>query len=219
MFKEFYLSWNSFYFGRIYKLSNDNELIRSIKTYDRLLNKSYYFVIGRKNKAVEIHLQFSKKEFFHLSGLQYITDIPFLKSDREKVYDKIYSDSRFREKILNSDNYSKIKERVELVANMEFFLDSNKTIFKYNNHTNSSSSIQADFILKNEDISKFMYVFISKIINTSNSYCCRSSFPRNKDKCDLAKGHTSFTLLHKEKTNIQTGEIQVLFSSPLYKKI
>lgn len=197
---------------------DNNELLKSLFLYKRILNFSYNFVIGRKNKTVNINLLFSKKDFFHLSGLQYLTDIRELNNDREKIFNRIECDSHFQNAILNSVCYSKIKERISFLAMLEDFLDSNKTIFKFNNRTNVVSLIEADYILKNSDTAKNMYVFISKKDDNSDTYFCRSAFSRNKSENDYTAGHISYTLLYKEKINLLKNERQVLYNHPLYKK-
>lgn len=197
---------------------DNNELLQSLSAYKKILGFSYHFVIGRKNKTVDINLSFSKKDFFHLSGLQYLNDIRELNNDREKIFNKIERDTEFLNLILSSVNYFKIKERISLIENLESFLDSNKTIFKFNNRTNLFSLIDADYILKNSDTTKNMYVFISKDSTAADTYFCRSAFSRNKSEKDYAVGHTSYTLLYKEKIDLITNERQVLYTHPSYEK-
>lgn len=195
-----------------------NELLQSLSAYKKILNFSYHFVIGRKNQTVDIILKFSKKDFFHLVGLQYLTDIRELNNDREKIFNKIECDYDFINLILNSINYFKISERVNLVATLEEFLDSNKTVFKFNNRTNIFSLIDAEYILKNSNIIRNMYVFISREDKNSDTYFCRSAFSRDKSERDYVIGHTSYTLLYKEKVDLLTNEKQVLYVHPSYKK-
>ena len=49
----------------------------------------YEIVLGRKNVAVKLIITFDKKDCFHLMGLQYLTDRPELRRDREKIFDEI----------------------------------------------------------------------------------------------------------------------------------
>lgn len=197
----------------------NNILKRSIIGYDRLLNSSYHFIVGRKNISADINLFFTKKEFFHLAGLQYITDLPELNSDREKIYDLIFSDMEFCKRIEHSDNFSKIAERIEVLPDLEDLFDSNKTIFKFNNRSNSFSLIKADYILKNSDMAKNIYVFISREDKNSDTYFCRSAFPRDKSLKDYTQGHTLYTLLFKEKLFLTDGTKETLYSAPGYRTI
>ncbi|MCM1328919.1 MAG: PBECR4 domain-containing protein [Ruminococcus sp.] len=153
-----------------------------------------------------------------MAGLQYLTDIRELKSDREKIFNKIEYDNNFVSLILNSENYFKIAERVNFVTVLENFLDSNKTVFKFNNRTNILSLIDADYILKNSDTAKNMYVFISMKGKNSDTYFCRSAFPRDKSEPDYAAGHTAYTLLYKEKIDLLANEKQILYVNPSYRE-
>lgn len=198
-------------------MSAYSDLIQCLNAYNKLLNLSYHFVIGRKNKAVEINIKFSKNECFHLLGLQYLSDIPQLKSNRSKIYDDLFQDnSQLLLKVINSDNYNKIEERIKSLQGLETFLDSNKTVFKFNDKANTFSLIQADYIMKNATKELNLYLFISKNTKEPNDYFCRSFFPRSTSLSDYSKGHTSYTLLLKEKSNITTNEIQLLYKSPSY---
>lgn len=197
---------------------DNNDLLKSLSAYKKLLDVSYHFVIGRKNRSVDIRLYFTKNNFFHLSGLQYLDDLPELNNDREKIFNRIECDEDFQDHILMSRNYLKIKERINFVSLLESFLDSNKTVFKFNNRTNTFSLIEVDYILKNSDEIKNMYVFISKDNKRPDTYFCRSAFTRDRSQKDYAEQHISYTLLYKEKTDLTTHESQVLYVSPSYKK-
>lgn len=187
--------------------------------YKNLLDKEYYFILGRKQKETYIQLNFSKIEFYHICGLHKLSDILELNNpNKSQIFDDIFDGKITSELCKKSTHYSEIDERIALIENLENFLDSNKTIFKFNNLTNTFSLIEADYILKNSDTYKNMYVFISKEGKNSNTYFCRSAFPRDKSERDYAIGHTSYTLLYKEKIDLLTNERQVLYTHPSYKK-
>ena len=69
----------------------DNEIIKCLNEFSKLLNVEYNLIIGRKGKTTSIKLTFDKKDCFHIMGLQYISDVPELQDDRGKVFDKILS--------------------------------------------------------------------------------------------------------------------------------
>lgn len=56
-----------------------------VEAFEKLLDKEYRLVLGRKNKSVSIQINFDKKVCFHLMGLQYLTDRPELAHDRGKM--------------------------------------------------------------------------------------------------------------------------------------
>lgn len=188
---------------------------RACANYNTLLNTEYYFVIGRKGKAVEIRLRFSKIEFYHICGLHKLSDIIELNDTNKcRIFDNILNNTISSEMCERSIYYSDAEGRIELIENLEAFLDSNRTVFKFNNRTNSFSLIEADYILKNSDRSRNLYLFISK--DKSGTYFCRSAFPRNKAEQDYTVGHTSYTLLYKEKINTADSTKKILYTNPSY---
>lgn len=187
--------------------------------YKNLLNKEYYFILGKNQKETHIRLIFSKIEFYHICGLHKLNDIIELNNpNKNQIFDNIFDNKITSDLCNKSSHYSEINERIDLIENLESFLDSNKTIFKYNNHNKSFSLIEADYILKNNDIARNKYVFISREDKNSDTYFCRSAFSRDKSERDYVIGHTSYTLLYKEKVDLLTNEKQVLYVHPSYKK-
>lgn len=182
-------------------------IVDCVNAFLPLLNTEYELVLGRKGVAVTLHLIFDKKDCFHLMGLQYLIDRPELKKDRGKVFDEIVAESIAVEHIETSDFYHKIAERVHFLPLLENMIDSNETIFKYNQKNNAYSVIEADYLMKNENADRNLYLFLSN--SETNTYYCRSFFP--EEKMDYTKNQASWTLLYKKKTNRYTGMEQVLY--------
>ena len=68
--------------------------------------------------------------------------------------------------------------------------------------------IEANYLLKNYLENRNIYLFLSHI--EKDGYLCRSFFP--EEKMDYTKNQTSWTLLFKKKTNLVTGEEQILYN-------
>lgn len=95
------------------------------------------------------------------------------------------------------------------MKHLEYILDDNRTVFKYNEHrTQSFSSIQAEFLLKNTIEQTNVFLFLDQ--NENGNYFCRSFFP--EEKLDYTKGQTSWTLLCKRKTFIKENRTETLYS-------
>lgn len=172
-----------------------------------LLNTEYEIVLGRKGVAVTLRIAFDKKDCFHLMGLQYLIDRPELNRDRGKVFDGIVAGSITTEQVESSDFYKKIKERVNFLPLLERLLDSNDTVFKYNQKANTYSMIDADYMMRNNMEERNLYLFLS--YGTDGKYFCRSFFPEGKN--DYTKNQVSWTMLYKKKYNLSTGEEIVLY--------
>ncbi len=179
-----------------------------VNSFCSLLDTEYYLVLGRKGVAVELGIRFSKKDCFHLMGLQYLTDMPNLSRDRGKIFDEIREQKITHKQVEASDHYKKISARVDLLPYLENLFDSNDTIFKYNERVHAFSMIQADYLMKNLIQGKNVYLFLAKD-KEADYYFCRSFFP--EDKRDYTKNQASWTLLYKKKTRLSTGEETILY--------
>lgn len=180
-----------------------------VETFEKLLDKKYYLILGRKGVLAELNITFDKKECFHLMGLQYLTDRPELVHDRGKIFDSIKAHDITAEQLESSDHYYKIAARINLLPLLESIIDSNDTIFKYNQKQNVYSVIKADYLMKSAAEGKSVFVFLAE--NEKNgSYYCRSFFPESK--MDYTRNQPSWTLLYKEKSIISTGKKEILYN-------
>ena len=180
-----------------------------VAAFEKLLDKEYHLVLGRKNIAVPIQINFDKKECFHLMGLQYLTDRPELVHDRGKIFDAITRRRITAEQIQSSDLYYKIADRIHMLPLLESMLDSNETIFKYNRKLNVYSVIKADYIMKNNAEGRNIFLFLAEN-REEGRYFCRSFFPQ--DKMDYTRNQVSWTLLYKKKVTLSTGEEEILYN-------
>ena len=178
-----------------------------VNAFIPLLNTEYEIVLGRKGVTVILKITFDKRDCFHLMGLQYLIDRPELNRDRGKVFDGIVAGSITTEQVESSDFYKKIEDRINYLPLLEALLDSNDTIFKYNQRINMYSMISADYLMKNNIEENNLYLFLSH--SSDDKYFCKSFFPEKKK--DYTKNQASWTLLYKKKCNISTGKEIILY--------
>lgn len=57
--------------------------------YQKLKNTIYNIILGRKGDAYYIKLHFPPEAFFHLTGLQHLSDLTFPSSNKERIYKEI----------------------------------------------------------------------------------------------------------------------------------
>ena len=180
-----------------------------VEAFEKLLDKEYHLVLGRKNTAVSLQINFDKKECFHLMGLQYLTDRPELVRDRGKIFDAIRERQIMAEHLQSSDLYYKIADRIDMLPFLESMIDSNDTIFKYNRKLNAYSVIKADYIMRNNAKGRNVFLFLAES-GGEGRYFCRSFFPQ--DKMDYTKNQASWNLLYnKKKVTFSTGEEEILY--------
>lgn len=66
-----------------------DKLLECTRAFEKLLDTQYRIMIGRKGKAVEIIIGFSKLDFHHLMGLGKLKDLRIAKQNRETVFNDI----------------------------------------------------------------------------------------------------------------------------------
>lgn len=175
-------------------------------SFEKLLNIQYHFVLGRKGNLKEFYLSFDKSDFHHLAGLHKLKDINALQiGKRSDVFDAILSNKITIQDIQKSEFYKQMYFRLEPLSNIEVLLDDNQLIFRYNEKIRQYSVIKADYLLENQYLNQSVYLFLGAR-TTENDQMCRTLFP--KDIIDYAQGQPQYTLLKKEKLNIETGEIE-----------
>ena len=185
------------------------DILQAAKSYAKLLDVEYQILLGKKNNIVSLSITFEDSHFVHLAGLQYLRDLrKVLTGNRGHLFRRILKETISQKLIEKSRYYTEIKDRIDYLVYLEFIMDSNETIFKYNPKLEAFSAIQADFLLKNEIQTRNIFTFLSED-KSNGKYFCRSFFPQT-DK-DYSLGQTNWTLLYKKKIHKSTGDGFVLY--------
>ncbi|MBR4322291.1 PBECR4 domain-containing protein [Treponema sp.] len=185
-----------------------NNILDSAKKFSRLFDVEYEIILAKKGNQVRLVISFEKFHFYHLAGLQYLTDIHELDNQREIVFDWILSESIKNERIESSQFYPKIKERVHYLAQLESIFDSNDTVFKYDEKENIlTSQITGEYLMKNIVESRNIFTFLDK--TKDDKYYCRSFFPQSFK--DYSYRQKRWTVLSKKKIFKKFGEAIVLY--------
>lgn len=173
------------------------DILQAAKSFKNLLDVEYQILLGKKNKQLNLSIDFERLHFYHLAGLHYLKDLAdTLKGDRVIVFEKILDGKITQADLESSIHYPEIKDRIEYLVYLESLMDSNETIFKYNPALEAFSAIRADFLLKNQVQARNIFIFLSGD-KSNGKYFCRSFFPQT-DK-DYSLGQTNWTLLYKKK--------------------
>lgn len=91
---------------------------------------------------------------------------------------------------------------------IEALFDKNDLVFRYNRKLQALSLIEAEYLLSTPHEYTDVYIFLDKKDEAGNFFC-RSFFP--KEDRDYTKGQAVYTLLKKEKINIDTGTVQIQY--------
>ena len=185
-----------------------SNILDAVKVFNKLLDIEYEIILAKKDKKVQLNVVFQKEHCHHLLGLHYLTDRESLNKDRAMIFDKILSGKITANFIESSQFYSKIKDRVHYLAQLESIFDSNDTIFKYDEKENIlTSQITGEYLMKNIVESRNIFTFLDK--TKDDKYYCRSFFPQSFK--DYSYRQKRWTVLLKKKIFKKFGEAIVLY--------
>ena len=155
-----------------------------------MINVKYEFHVSEKRKIRKMILSFSKKEFFHLAGLQYLKDIALPKNRNITVQDVL--DKKITDEILSKSKYyvnaikdeKNIRDRICELRYLEEYLDTNNIIkiFSVKDTPFLHSDINADYVIESSLLkrSKTVYIFLKERKEQLGVYCIVSFFVKKK---------------------------------------
>lgn len=185
-----------------------DKLYECAAAFQKLLNVNYKIILGRKGKLIELRICFEPLHFHHLIGLHKLGDLRIARDNREKVFNRILDGAITYDRISRSRYFHIIEQRFEPLAHFGTILDQNKLVFRYNSKKSVFSLIEADYLLSTPYANSDIYIFLAEAPN-AGTYFCRSFFP--KGDRDYTAGQTIYTMLYKEKINLDTGEVIVQY--------
>lgn len=182
----------------------------------------YHFVVSRKRKLHTINLNFTDTDFFHIAGLQYLTDVA-IPRNRTKTMDEILIKHSITDPVISrsvhyvsKDSKTDVKSRIEELRFLEEYLDTDNfiRIFNVRNQKGLSSVIRADYLIESwfKNSSDTVYIFIRRREENPEYYCIVSFFKKN----EVAYGGDNVYWMEKVKQSADTQ--QVLYINPNYKK-
>lgn len=190
-----------------------DKLYESAKAFSVLTDIEYHLIIGRKGKAVTLHVTFEPAQFHHLAGLHKLKDLALASRNREGVFRDILQGKYTLEDIMKSDFLEDCLVRLGPLGCLEHLFDANQLVFRYDANVQVFSVIEADFLMSTPLQDGTIYVFLAQ--SDVDTYFCRSIFPQTGR--DYTQGQAKFTLLYKEKINRRTGAREIQYDR-LHKK-
>ena len=195
--------------------------------YEKLLNKGYYILLGRKCKIYILNLRFKKSDFFNLEGLQHLTDIKFSTTNKERIYKEILNRKNSNEMLKKSVFYEKycIAERIAYLKRLEEMLDSNQFMFLINNKEYLKyTKIYADYLCEYflpENQKECLYFFTVKVLKPVISNEVEGCSFFKKHNIDYTLGTSETKLLLNQKIlscGISEEKCIELYKHPNYKE-
>lgn len=185
-----------------------DQLYECAAAYQKLLHVNYKIILGRKGKLFELRICFEPLHFHHLIGLHKLGDLRIARENREKVFKRILDGRITYDFIARSRYFHVIERRLIPFAHFETILDQNKLVFRYSSKKNMFSLIETDYLLSTPHDDSDVYIFLAET-PSMGTYFCQSFFP--KEERDYTAGQTIYTMLYKEKIDLDTGEITVQY--------
>ncbi len=102
--------------------------------YQKLKNWIYNIILGRKGDAYYINLHFPPEAFFHLAGLQHLSDLTFPSSNKERIYKEILRKKFTLKHIKKSVFYEEyhIEERIAYLRFLVLMIEFNSIYYRVN---------------------------------------------------------------------------------------
>lgn len=193
-------------------------LYQAALEYKKLQNVIYKILVGRKGKTYTLMLHFPEESFFHLVGLQHLTDITFPSKNKERIYREILSRKIADEDIKKSVFYEKwfIEERLSNLHHLQRMFESNSiTYLIHQQQYVEYTTIKADYLCEYMIVDGTIYFFskIQKINPKFDNECKGCSFFK-KHQTDYTKGTSKTTVLLIEK--IVDEKSTEVFRNPAY---
>ena len=193
-----------------------DKIMECASNYKKLCSISYKFIVSYQRKTREIKLDFRESDFFHLAGLQYLTDLA-IPRNRKTILKCIMSECLITDEVLCKSKYFSnknsgvdIKSRIEELRFLEQYLDTDNMIkiFSVKDDVYLKSKIDAEYIIESKlkNCNTSVYIFLARRSEDTDYYCVKSFFVKDK----VIYGGQALYWMYKEK--ILEGRSRVLYS-------
>lgn len=189
--------------------------------YGKLKNTVYRIVVGRKGNAYPIVLHFPPESFFHLAGLQHLTDLTFPSTNKERIYKEILKKRLTLCDIEKSIFYGQwfIEERLNSFRHLISMIEGNSVTYLINaSRYIAYTSIKADFLCEHKVSPDVFYLFLARerwhpIFKDEYKGC--SFFKRHGYDYTVGASKTATLLIERE----DKGEEKIIiFRNPAYRE-
>ena len=195
-------------------------LFNAASNFRDLEQYEYECILSYNRRCVRIIIDFRDTDFFHLTGMQHLTDID-IPQNRKKTIEYIVDKKKLTEETLQkSKKYiyptknNDVRSRIEHLQYIEKYIDTDNFInlFTMRNPNNSGSFIEADYVIESriDDISGDVYIFIKERNDKPEHYAVVSFF---------VKGDMTYSgdhLYWMKKSKLSQSKVEVLYQHPKF---
>jgi len=186
----------------------------ALMIFQHMTGYKYKFVISYKKTAYHLELTFQEKDFRHIAGLHYLSDIDIPRTPKilfDKIRNKKIDDGYLKKSVFYfqiKESHAKVKDRIYGLRFLEDFLDSKNLICKYVKYRNIYSSIDADYMIKSTVNHMNAYIFLKKRNTQKDVYCICSFFIESGSEYNGINVYW----LYKAKINLNDNTEHVLYN-------
>jgi hypothetical protein len=179
-------------------------------SFDNLCKKKYKLIVAKKRKEYNIDLLFKRNQFYHLIGIQHLKDINLDYKDKNKFFKDVINNKINMETLSGSSFFvdSRIEDRIEIIQDLEKYLDSDDLKFRKYIPDYSFSKIDADYILIKINDSTYCNIF-AKEEKILNFYCLNSCNKNN----NFIQHSYPLAVIYKKKINLKTKDAIVFIDN------
>ncbi len=191
--------------------------------YEKLKDITYELTLGHKGKLYCLNLRFPTDGFYHLVGIQHLSDLNMLYRNKKEFHRAVMNGHITEGTLQKSVFYGKekIAERLFCITQMESMLDDQATSYRMQQNVLAQKSlIKADFLFEYISCLGTTYLFaalVKQFPRCENDAVCVSIF--KKDKTDYTVGMIKTKVLAMRKHryfNQKNAELVMEFRSPSY---
>lgn len=187
--------------------------------YKKLEKTVYKIIVGRKGYSYPIMLHFPPESFFHLAGLQHLTDLTYPSANKERIYKEILKKNFTIKDIEKSIFYGKwfIEERLNSFIYLKDMIEGDSITYLINSKRYIAyTTIKADYLCEHKENVGILYLFLvmEKYHPIFKNECKGCSFFK-KHGYDYTTGTSKTTTLLIEKEEKGKDKVTI-FKNPVY---
>lgn len=187
--------------------------------YKKLEKTVYKIIVGRKGYSYPIMLHFPPESFFHLAGLQHLTDLTYPSTNKERIYKEILKKKFTVNDIEKSIFYSKwfVEERLNSFIYLKDMIEGDSITYLINaKRYIAYTTIRADYLCEHKEDVGIFYLFLvmERYRPIFKNECKGCSFFK-KHGYDYTTGTSKTTTLLIEKEEKGKDKV-IIFKNPVY---
>ena len=192
--------------------------------FKNLLNTNYRFIISQSRTQKELKLDFRNIDFYHLAGLQHLSDLALPRNKKTILEEIILNPNLSDQKLSKSRHYRKkgvnIEKRISELRFVDRYLDTDNLIRIFTNRSSKGrdlsggSFIDADYVIEStlKERGETIYAFLKERKYEEGIYRLNSFFVKETRSYN---GDSVYWMLKQKNKG---GVVTELYRHPNYTK-